>query len=65
MTKPNNTIVPLTVTLDELQAISNLLHGNNHIRYDSEDPWTAEKLIRLRAHIDNVLFTHKPKELIP
>ncbi len=61
MTEANNKIVDLSISVDELQAISNLLHGTNHIRYDSTDPWTAEKLIRLRNHIDNVLFVHQSK----
>lgn len=56
------TVIDFPITLEELQAISNELHGRKSIRFKNEDKWTGQKHIHLRDRIDNaiLLLTSEP-----
>lgn len=41
--------------LEEIQAISDLLHDRKPIRFNPDDTWTAEKMLTLRNRIDTEL----------
>lgn len=49
----------LTLSLEQLQAISDLLHGKAHVRFDSGNTWTALKRIELTSIVDVELATLK------
>lgn len=42
----------LLVNKEELQAISDSLHGRHHIRFNPDEKWTAVKKLELLAHVD-------------
>ncbi len=45
-------IVNLPLNVEELDAISSLLHGRAHVRFNPEETWTAEKMMELRTRVD-------------
>lgn len=49
----------LALSLEQLQAISNGLHGRGQVRFDPENQWTALKLIDLMAIVDTELSVLK------
>lgn len=55
----NDRVINLPLNLEELDAISNLLHGRAHIRFNPDDKWTAIKLMDLRTRVDAELALAK------
>jgi hypothetical protein len=49
----------LALNLEQLQAISNGLHGRGQVRFDPDNDWTALKLIDLMTIVDTELATLK------
>lgn len=45
----------LLLSVEEMQALSDYVHGRKQIRMDPNATWTAEKHIALCAHIDGEL----------
>lgn len=54
---------PLTV--EEVQAISDCMHGKTQIRFDPDATWTALKKINLLQSIDAELALIKAELIIP
>lgn len=46
------TEVLIPMTLEELQALSDKLHDRGSIRFNPDNPWTAEKSLAFRTRID-------------
>lgn len=45
----------LPLSLEQLQAISDSLHGKHKVRMNPDDPWTALKLLDLLTIVDSEL----------
>jgi hypothetical protein len=45
-------VAVLPFTLEQLQAISDSLHGRTQVRYNPDQTWTGEKLLSLMTVID-------------
>ena len=49
------TEIDFPITLEELQAISNELHGRKAVRFKTDDHWTGQKHMHLRDRIDRAI----------
>ena len=45
----------LPLSLEQLQAVSDSLHGKHKVRMNPDDPWTALKLLNLLTIVDSEL----------
>jgi hypothetical protein len=52
------------LTLEQVQAISDALHGRTQIRFDPDLSWTANKKLTLLSTIDAELALMKAERVI-
>ena len=52
------------LTLEQVQAISDALHGRTKIKFDSDSSWTANKKLFLLSMIDAELALIKAEAII-
>jgi len=61
----NDSVINFPLSLEELEAFSDLLHGRSSIRFSPDETWTAEKMMDLRTRVDAELCLLKAETIIP